>query len=71
MTTLSQADRDVRNAHLKTIMDEMILKIMINLNQRGYSTAEILAALDDVCDHRHHEYREIANPANDFTDEMK
>ena len=62
------SDRDERNAHLESVMDEMILKIMINLNQHGYSTAEILAALEDVCDKRHREYQEDPDPADDPLD---
>jgi hypothetical protein len=56
---------DDRMQRLDEVLDSMILKIMVNLNQRGYSSAEILAALDDVCDRRHRELEEDPDPAED------
>ncbi len=65
MSDISQMDEDARAAHLKMVMDELILKIMINLNERGFGTSEVLAALDEVCDKQHLEYQGDAGLAED------
>ena len=67
MTTASLSEDGGRATELEAIVDEMIVKIMLHLNQKGYGTAEILAALDDVCDKRHHEYLQDPDPADDPT----
>ena len=63
-TMIPESDAD-RVARLEAILDELILKIMVNLNQHGYGTAEILAALDDVCEKRQKAYEEDPDPAED------
>jgi hypothetical protein len=63
--TEPQREHPERAAHLEGVLDELILKIMINLNGRGYSTTEILAALDNVCDARHRANDEDPDPAED------
>jgi len=63
-TMIPESDAD-RVARLEAILDELILKIMVNLNQHGYGTAEILAALDEVCEKRHKAYQEDPDPAED------
>jgi hypothetical protein len=70
MTTVPPSEDEDRATKLEGIVEEMILKIMLNLNQHGYSTAEILAALDDVCDKRHREYQEDPDPADDPKNEV-
>lgn len=70
MTDINTMNQEERDTFLEQIMDDLILKIMINLNERGFSTAEILAALDDVCDKRHREYDEDPDPSDDLLDEV-
>lgn len=60
LPTASRADE------LESLLDDLILKIMINLSQRGYDTPEVLAALDAVCERRHREYEDEPNTAEDL-----
>lgn len=65
MTEIHLLGDPTRTQHLEAVLDEMISKIMINLNQGGYGTSEILAALDNVCDKRGREFEEVPDPAED------
>jgi hypothetical protein len=65
MVEILDENKDDRKSRLTEALDDMILKIMINLNQRGYGTSEILDALDDVCERRWHAYEEDPDPADD------
>jgi len=66
MTAILPIDDPERSAHLEAVLDEMLLKIQINLNQRGYGTKEILTALDSVCEKRWQAYEEDIGPADDW-----
>jgi len=59
-----------RTARLRSALQEMILKIMINLNQRGYGTAEILDALESVCAAERRAYETDPDPADDPPEEV-
>jgi hypothetical protein len=65
MTEILEIKDAERSAYLAEVLDEMILKIMINLNQRGYGTEEILEALESVCEKRQHAYEEDPDLAED------
>jgi hypothetical protein len=65
MAEILPIDDPERGAHLAAVIDEMILKIMINLNQRGYGTDEILDALESVCEKRRQANDEDPDPAED------
>jgi hypothetical protein len=65
MAEILEIDGADRAAHLETVLDDLLLKIMINLNQRGYGTKEILTALDNACSKRWDAYEEDPDPADD------
>jgi hypothetical protein len=65
MTEILQVDPADRANQLEAVLDEMLLKIMINLNHRGYGTKEILTALGSVCAKRRNAYEEDPDPAED------
>jgi hypothetical protein len=65
MTEILEIDDKARRAYLEKVLDEMLLKIQINLNQRGYGTKEILTALDNACAKRWDDYEEDPDPADD------
>jgi hypothetical protein len=61
MVPIDDPDRSTQEA----VLDEMLLKIQIDLNQRGYGTKEILTALDSVCEKRWRAYEQDPDPADD------
>ena len=70
MTDITIMNQKERDTFLEQTMDDLILKIMMNLNDRGFTKSEILAALEDVCDMRHLEYQEDPDPADDHHGEV-
>jgi hypothetical protein len=65
MTEILPIDDPQRGAQLEAILDELILKIMINLNERGYGTGEIIIALERVCRRESEAYEQDPDPTDD------
>lgn len=65
MATILPVGDPQRGVQLESILDELILKIMINLNERGYGTGEIITALERVCRRESEAYAEDPDPADD------
>lgn len=56
---------DTRTSALADVVESLVLKFMINLNQRGYGTTEILDAFEAVCQRQRNAYDEDPDPAED------
>lgn len=65
MTETLAIDDPDRRVHLEAVLDQLLLKIQINLNQRGFGTKEILTALDSICAKRWDAYEEDPDPAEE------